>query len=169
MTIRVLITGISGVGKSSVVDALLALGYNAVDADTPEYSEWIEVAQDDTSPGTPVEANRDWVWREDRMSELLQPERAELLFVSGTSPNMRTFLPRFANVILLSAPAEIIAQRLSTRTSNDYGKRPEEVARVLELKESVEPLLRRIASHEIDTTEPLEVVVETIVQIATTV
>lgn len=163
---RILLTGLSGTGKSTVTSELAALGYKAIDADTDEYSEWVPVTDDQDVPGTPVEADRDWVWQEDRIQELLSTEDTDLLFVSGTAMNMGQFLPQFDEVILLSAPAEIIVERLATRTTNTYGKRPDEVARVLELIESVEPLLRRAAGHEINTSAPLDSVVATVLHIA---
>jgi len=54
---------------------------------------------------------------------------------------------------------------LGTRTNNQYGKRPDEVARVLGLVERVEPLLRRAAGHEIDTSAGLEDVVATLLRL----
>lgn len=163
---RILVTGISGVGKSTVTDELAARGYKAVDADSDEYSEWVAVTGEDDAPGTPVEANRDWVWREDRIQGLLSTEDAEVLFLSGCAANMRQFLPQFDHVVLLSTPAEVMIERLRTRTSNNYGKRPDEEARVLSQLETVEPLLRHAADHEIDTSAPLEEVVAALLRLA---
>ena len=78
---------------------------------------------------------------------------------------MGKFLPQFDHVVLLSAPAEVIVQKLATRTTNAYGKRPEEVARVLDLIETVEPLLQKVADHKIDTSAELEEVVATVLQL----
>ena len=156
----------SGTGKSTVVSALAARGYRAVDADCDAFSAWVAVSDDAGTPGTPVEANRDWVWRTDRMQSLLATEDADVLFVSGCAPNMGQFLPQFDHVILLSAPVAVIVERLATRTTNVYGKRPEEVARVLSLIETVEPLLRRVATHEIDTSASLNEVVAAVLQLA---
>lgn len=128
---RVLLTGISGVGKSSVIMALAASGYAAVDLDSDDYSEWVAVTGEPDSAGSPVEPERDWMWREDRVAELLAREDGDVLFVSGSAANMGKFLSRFNHVILLSAPAALIARRLATRTTNDYGKRPDQLARVL--------------------------------------
>lgn len=163
---RILLTGISGVGKSSVITELAARGYSAVDADSDDSSEWRAVSDDDDTPGSPVEAGRDWVWREDRIQALLASADADILFLAGCAANMRAFLPQFDLIILLSAPAEVIVERLATRTTNQYGKRPDEVARTLSLMQTVEPLLRRATSHEIDTSAPLDAVIATILRLA---
>jgi shikimate kinase len=163
---RVLLTGLSGVGKSTVTGALAARGYKAVDADCDEYSAWVEVSGDTSALGSPDWGNRDWLWREDRIRDLLATEDAEVLFLAGSAANMGAFLPRFDHIILLSAPREVIAERLCTRTTNAYGKDPAELARALELVETVEPLLRRAADHEIDTSAPLAEVVARVLQVA---
>ena len=160
---RILMTGLSGVGKSTVIAELAARGYKAMDADCDEYSEWAPVGDDDADvAGTPVEPHRDWVWREDRIQALLATEDAAALFLGGCAANMRRFLPQFDHVILLSAPAQVIVARLATRATNPYGKRPDEVARVLAQTQTVEPLLRRIATYEINTSAPLAEVVATL-------
>src|SRR6516164_6957430 len=110
----VLLTGISGTGKSTVTTALAARGERAVDLDADEFSEWVDVADDDATAGSPVEAGRDWVWRADRVDALLAAGADGTLFVSGCAANMGPFLPRFDHVILLSAPPEVIAERLAT-------------------------------------------------------
>lgn len=87
------------------------------------------------------------------------------VFVAGRSPNQGKFYARFDQIILLSAPAEIIIARLATRTNNPYGATPRTLARVLEHLETVEPRLRAGAGHEIDTREPVEMVVARILQL----
>ena len=62
---------------------------------------------------------------------------------------------RFDVIILLSAPAVVLAGRLASRTGNPYGKSPGELRRVFDDLRAVEPLLRRVADHEISTTMPL--------------
>jgi len=156
----------SGTGKSTLVAELAARGYKAIDADCDEYSEWAEYNGDASDYGPPVDENRDWVWREDRMQDLLSTEDSDVLFVSGCAENMGKFLPQFDHVILLSAPADVIVARLAMRTSNTYGQRPEETARVLSLIETVEPLLRRVADYEIDTSASLTAVVTAVLRLA---
>jgi len=162
---RILLTGMSGTGKSTVIRELAARGYKAVDADGDEFSQWVVDEGSVVAEVTPVDGNKDWVWREDRIQDLLSTEDTDVLFVSGCAENMPKFFPQFDLIVLLSAPASVIVQRLRTRTTNQYGKRPEEVARVLSLVKSVEPRLRRAARYKIDTSAPLEEVVVTLLQL----
>lgn len=138
---RVLVTGMSGVGKTSVLEELRRRGYKAVDADYDGLSEFDE--------------NGTWEWNESLVQEVLSTEDAEVMFFSGTSSKMRRFLPLFDHVVLLSAPAEVMVERLRTRTNNPYGQRPEEIAESLHYKETIEPILRTMATIEIDTTPAL--------------
>ena len=105
---RVLITGMSGTGKSTVILELAARGYPAIDTDDDGWHEWVTVAAKDLPPGLPP--GPDWVWREDRMRALLAREDGELLFVSGTASNQTRFYDRFDHIILLSAPAAVIIE-----------------------------------------------------------
>jgi dephospho-CoA kinase len=154
---RILITGMSGTGKSTLISELSARGYNAVDLDAPAWSEWAEVdsVAAPESPDSTVEPGRDWVWREDRVRDLLSKEDSNVLFISGCAENMAKFYPQFDDIILLSAPPNLIVERLASRTTNSYGKRPDQVTRVLGLIQTIEPRLRKIATHEIDTSLPL--------------
>jgi adenylate kinase family enzyme len=159
---RILVTGVSGVGKSTVVARLAELGHRGVDLDSPEWSEWVD-SPDGAGP-SPLQPGKDWVWRADRVRELLAEDGDGVLFVSGCAPNLGTFRDRFDGVVLLSVTADVMAERLAHRTTNDYGKHPEELARSLEFKETVEPLLRATADLELDGAEPLEQVVTEIVR-----
>lgn len=81
----------------------------------------------------------------------------------GTARNQVKFYGQFDHIVLLTAPKSVMAERLVARTNNPYGRRAAELARALALRDSVEPLLRRRASLEVDTSVPLDEVVATIV------
>jgi shikimate kinase len=167
---RVLLTGMSGTGKSTLIRELAARGYKAIDADTDEWSEWVPVDPEADPFGWPGDADsvwrhQDWVWREDRIQHLLATEDTDVLFVSGTASNQGKFHAQFDHIVLLSAPVSVLRERLSTRTNNRYGKHPDELARVLRHLQTVEPLLRRVASLEVDTSPPVNRVVERILEL----
>jgi dephospho-CoA kinase len=143
----------SGTGKSSVVRELVARGYKAVDTD----DGWCEPRPDGRQ-----------MWRADAIRDLLATEDADVLFVAGCEENQRQFHPQFDHIVLLSAPLETLLERLATRDDNSYGKTPEELRRFLDDVETVEPLLRRAAGHEIHTTVPLDEVVTTVLRLTDT-
>ena len=110
---RVLVTGMSGTGKSTALLELQRRGFAVVDTDEPGWTEWSD-------------ADGGYVWREDAMAELLSRDSGPTLFVSGTVSNQGRFYPRFDAVVLLAAPADVLLQRIEHRTTNDYGKAAEE-------------------------------------------
>ena len=147
---RVLLTGMSGTGKSSVVRELAVRGYKAVDTD----DGWSEPLPDGRQQ-----------WREDAIGRLLDTEDADVLFLAGCEENQAQFHPRFDHIVLLSAPVETLLERVATRTGNPYGKSPDDLSRILDDLENVEPLLRQVADHEIRTTAPLDEVVEDVLRL----
>ncbi len=160
---RVLITGMSGTGKSAVIQELASRGYPAHDLDTPEWSEWIDVAPSDGL--TPVQG-KDWVWRENRVRELLSGSEERTLFIGGCAENMNRLFPLIDCIILLSAPVETIVERLATRSPGGYGHAAQERRKVVDLIRAVEPLLRKSADREIDTRKPVRATVDEILQIS---
>jgi shikimate kinase len=143
---RVLITGMSGVGKSSLLDELSRRGYRTVDTDHGDYHQRVDGES---------------LWREDRIAALLSSDGP--LFVQGTTRNQVVFYPLFDHIVLLSAPAEVLVDRLRSRTTNPYGKDPADVAETLGYLETVEPLLRQAATLEVVTTVPVEQIADIVV------
>ena len=146
----VFVTGMSGTGKSSALAELERRGHRVVDTD---YGGWIE-------------AEPEPLWREDRITELLDEQRDETLFISGCVANQGKFYERFDAVVLLSAPADVVLERVAGRTTNDFGKSDAERERILSDLAAVEPILRRGATAEIDTRAPLDEVVDALERIA---
>ena len=151
-----MVTGMSGTGKSTALAELGRRGFRVVDTDSPAWSEWIPAA------GCAVD---EWLWREDRIAQLLTSEDEHTLYVSGCMSNQGKFYDQFDAIVLLSAPVEVILDRIENRTTNDYGKGPGERNRILSHIGSVEPLLRATCTHEIDASRPLADVVDALIAI----
>jgi len=149
---RVLVTGMSGTGKSTALAELRRRGFETVDTDEQGWTEW-----GDEDGG--------YVWREDRIAELLARDRQSTLYVSGTVSNQGRFYRDFDAIVLLSAPASVLLDRIGSRTTNDYGKAPAERDLVLRHLAEVEPLLRATCTHEVDATQPIDEVVEELISI----
>ena len=155
-------TGMSGTGKSSALAELGRRGYRVVDTDDPGWREYREYP-----PGSSDELHRgEWLWVEERITELLDSDDGRTLFVQGCVRNQSTFYDRFDAVVLLSAPADVILDRIARRTTNPYGKTSVERAMVLDDLARVEPLLRRGCTHELDASRRLDDVVSDLIAIA---
>lgn len=140
--VRLLITGMSGVGKSSVLEQLGEWGYPVIDTD---YGPWT------TESG---------LWDDVLMGALLG-ESTEIV-VSGTVENQGDFYDRFDHVVLLSAPLSVLLDRVRKRASNPYGTTAAQQEEIKANRALVEPLLRATATVEIDATQPLDDVVDEI-------
>jgi shikimate kinase len=158
---RILITGMSGTGKSSALAELGRRGFRVIDTDDPgwrEYRAYVE-SSDELHRG-------EWLWVEEKMTGLLNSDDGRSLFVQGCVRNQSNFHDRFDAVVLLSAPADVILDRIAHRTTNSYGKTPVEQAMILADLATVEPLLRESCTHELDAARPLDQVVADLIAIA---
>ena len=158
---RILVTGMSGTGKSSALAELGRHGYRVVDTGDPgwrEYREYVE-SSDELHRG-------EWLWVEERITGLLDSDDGRSLFVEGCVRNQSKFYDRFNAVVLLSAPAHVILDRVARRTTNSYGTAPLERAMILDDLATVEPLLREACTHELDASRPLADIVADLTVIA---
>ena len=129
---RILVTGMSGVGKSTLLRELARRGHLTVDTD---YDGWVLA---------------DGNWDEGRMTQLLHHESA--IVVSGTAENQAQFYDRFDAVILMTAPLDVLLERVRQRKDNPYGTTKADREEIRGYVVTVQPLLRLGATHELDGT-----------------
>lgn len=156
----VLVTGMSGAGKSTVLAELARRGHAVLDTD--DDARYLR-----TAPPGPDEPDGpgERLWDEERVHALLDAHARDrhgpaLLVVQGTVANQGRLYPRFAAVVLLTAPLDVLLARVATRTTNPFGKDPAERARIVADHADVEPLLRAGATHVVDTRAPVTVVAD---------
>ncbi len=150
-----LVEGLSGAGKSSVYEELIARGYKAISTDRA----WKYRADPDT--GLPGYDNSMWDGQR-AVSELESPE-PEVLFVCGSGRNRDRFLPYFTLIFNLRIDDDTMRRRLRERTNNEFGKQPEEVELMLRLNRSDE---KPAGAVDIDATRPLDQVVDELLRLA---
>lgn len=120
----------SGVGKTTVLNELAQRGFPCVDTD---YDGWVLP---------------DGTWDEERMATLLTS--SESMIISGTVENQGKFYDRFASVVLLTAPLEVLLDRVTRRTNNPYGSKASDRAEIANYVRTVEPLLHNRATLVLD-------------------
>jgi hypothetical protein len=118
------------------------------------------VAHDADDDGlTSPRADGAWGWRSDLVRALLDEPNDNGLFFAGCSDEQT----EFEFEVLLTAPLEVILERLRTRTTNSFGKAQVERDRVLSDMEWVVPLLRDAVDLVVDTTAPTSEVADVVI------
>ena len=150
----VLVTGMSGTGKSSTLAVLAHHGHQTVDTDEPG---WIVESQTPDGPEP--------LWDLERVGALLDRHRVGWLFIAGCVANQSALYDRFDAVVLLSAPVDVLLERVTNRAS-PFGSTSQDRTKIANDLDTYEPLLRAGADHEIVTTGPITEVVSALEQIA---
>jgi broad-specificity NMP kinase len=158
---RILVNGMPGTGKSAALAELRRRGYRVVDTDDPGWREYRRYAEpiDELHRG-------EWLWVDEKMTSLLDSDDGHALFVAGGARSQSRFHHRFDAVVLLSAPVDVLLDRVASRTMNPYGKTALERAEIVDDVANIEPLLRASCTHEVDASRPLEEVVAALISIA---
>ena len=135
---RVLVTGMSGTGKSTVLAELARRGHAVLDTDEPGW----------------IVAGAEPLWDLDRLRARLEDHRSGHLYLAGCVANQGDLYDRFDAVVLLSAPLAVLLARVADR-DNPYGASAADRARIAADVAAFEPRLRAGAGHEIVTSAPV--------------
>lgn len=114
--VKVLLTGMSGVGKTTILDHLNQDGHLTIDLD---YDGWIFF---------------DGTMDVQRILDYINHNRNKSIFLAGTAINQKEIYPYLDFVITLTAPLEVMKERIQARENNSFGKSEEEWAKVVDDK-----------------------------------
>jgi len=172
----VYVTGISSSGKSTVCKELQKINIEAHDADSEGFNRWCNI-----KTGLPTirrlfnrnagksekwTDNYSWNTSQKKVKKLVKKAKNKLIFLCGISANEEAIWNLFDKVICLTIDKKTLRKRLATRTTNDFGKAPHELKKVLSWhKTYLEEKLKKNAVP-IDATQPINKVVKEILDIA---
>lgn len=132
---KILITGISGVGKTTTLAELQKHGYLVIDIDATGLCRW-----KNTKTGENTEYGLDgkdyqwltehgWYCDIEKFKVLLSCIREDkLVFVSGLTENTNEFSELFDKVFILETEEAVVEKRLLDRTNNHFAKKEDERA-----------------------------------------
>jgi uridine kinase len=133
------ITGVSGTGKSTILNELRSRGYTAFGVDEDGYGKWTH-----RKTGLAVQPGRDFDvhdWYRDhhysldvsKVIELQQRTKRQdgLVFLCGSAPDENKTWQLFDVSIGLVIDSDTLKQRIVERTTNEFGKDPTELEHIL--------------------------------------
>lgn len=167
------ITGISGSGKSLVRSELLKRGYQAfgTDEDALAYfyhNETGEAVKNDLSSEerTPEwRKNHTWKLSRSTAENLSKNAQDKKVFLCGTTANDADELwDLFTKVFALTIDEDVLRDRITNRSGNDFGKSAHEMAGLLEWQQSARADYEKLGAIIIDATRPVNDVVDDILE-----
>jgi len=169
---KVLITGIAGTGKSTIVKELNKKGIAAIDLhNVPGLFFWQDKETKKAVEYAPVRS-KEWFDIVDRLCDI---EKVEEIFAeqpgivmagSTSGSNQKEFFSLFDKIILLQNNPETLVHRMQTRTNKSgYGKTEAEQEDNIEWQKEYDPLLLSLGAIPVNTEGDLDSVVDKIIEI----
>ncbi len=168
---NILVTGISGTGKSALCEELKKMGYPAYDLemikglfDMFEKSTGKRVTYYFDNNKLEEMEKYSWLCDIPKLKQLLKDNAGKTVFYCGTGTNINDLVPLFDKTILLTATEDVLRHRLITRTSNDYGKSAEIQDWTFSWKDWWETNIKELGAVEVDANQNLQSVAKDIIQ-----
>ena len=157
-----LIEGISGTGKTTTCEELKRRGYQVIEADE-EIAQYL-----DPKTGLPTEEMipTNWLWNKEKLDRIIKQSATTPIFICGDAMNKETFKNYFEKIFTLYIDDETLKHRLATRTNNNFGKHPDELALQLEWNQHQRQWSKERGTVLVDATRPVNEVVDEILAIA---
>lgn len=166
-----LIGGNSGTGKTTVRDELRNRGYEAYDIDNDAMAKWQHIEDGHIHPKSSVKAHErtpeflathSWNVPRNEVEGFRNRATDSAIFICGNLGNLSDLQDLFDGIVALYVDDKTLEHRLLTRTTGDWGKRPNELADTLEKHHTLYNKYRTLGAEIIDTTQPVDQVVETV-------
>jgi adenylate kinase family enzyme len=161
----VLITGMSGAGKSTIAEVLARRGLTSIDADEdPLLARSVDsaggVVEDLSVPDFAWLARHSWAWDPARLDELIRTAGPATLYVCGGADNELELADRFTQVFLLEMDEPTMLARLEAPSrDNDWGRVGDTREYLRRKLPEVQDRLRAFGAIPIDARQPLDQVV----------
>lgn len=119
-----------------------------------------------TKTGLPTDKQHqlNWLWDLDKITSLVKSSSNETVYICGGAMNQDKVKDIFKKRFTLIIDDETMKHRLLNRTNNDFGKKPDDLARQLEWNKDVTEYARRVGSIVIDATRPIGQIAQEIIQ-----
>jgi thymidylate kinase len=168
----VLVTGLSGSGKSAVYRRLVERGIEAYGFDEHGFGEWFSRTSRKATP-FPVDrtdgdtAELEFRVHRDRIERLAADVRASgrTVYLCGGAGHELHFWELLDLVVYLDVDGDTLRRRLTSRTDNGYGKTADELDGILSANETWAAMYADRGAVVVDAARPLEQVVDDVIRL----
>lgn len=169
-----LITGSAGSGKTTICRALKARGYEALDIDNDGYAKWQHNETKYVHPKSSIKKEdrtlefiKSHSWNVPRLETEALAERAEnkSIFLCGAMGNEDELRDLFGKVFALYVDDKVLIHRIASREGDQWGKQLHELQLTLEWHRYVYDKQRKAGSVIVDASQPVESIVDSILDI----
>jgi broad-specificity NMP kinase len=168
----VLVSGLSGTGKSTVYRRLRERGFEAWGLDEDQFGEWLH-----RESGLPVSfptdrhdsdgsADLEFTVHHDKLEGLAQRSSGRTVFLCGGAGHEFHFWQLLDLVIYLTVDDETLRRRLANRTDNGYGKTAQELDGILKANKNFETFYQERGAVIIDAARPIDQVMTDVLNAA---
>ena len=157
---KIYITGISGTGKSTIIEELTKKGIHAIDLDS-SFCRWEDkITREKVNVDYKIEKHG-WYCNVNKLKKLLNIQ--ENIIISGITENQNEYLKFFDKIFLLQCSEETILKRIYNRKNNDFGKDPLEKEYILSFYRDFEKKLIEKGAVSINVDKPIEIIINEII------
>ena len=166
----ILITGVAGSGKTTISNKLKEMGYTAYDIDRVKglcrmvHKETGATLEKQDNDNLEEVVKGDWICDADELKKLIANTPDKIAFYCGVNSNMEELIPLFDKLIMLKANEEATRERLTNRTSNDFGRTAEVQDWIMTWKDWWEKEMIEKGAVVIDSNRPLDGIVKEIIE-----
>lgn len=169
---KILITGTSGSGKSTVGRELKRLGFDVIETDQDTFAGlsiayWMSKTSGEGvhMPWPPSEGwhnANDWVWRIDILAQRLAAGTGGVVLACGDARNKQEAFSLFDKVFVLTASDRLLRERILARQDNYFGKSEAEFAWVVNQNRLIVDEVLQSGSTPLDANRPPSEIIQDI-------